>query len=206
MRSIVCFLLLTMTAASAETAYHAIALEGGGHIVLRHGDAARVDFVKGDAAHTAIRVADGKLIVENCRRDCPDGYEMELAVTAPEIAALSVRDGGAIEVQGGFPEQQTLSVSVSEGGLIDVRAMPAREIAASVNQGGNIYAAPRASLAAAVSHGGHIAYWGGAKIRQSVCDGGVIARGRAADARKPFQELRPKLPVIPALPNIDGVH
>lgn len=206
MRSIACILLLTATASSAETAYRAIALEGGGHIVLRHGDAARVDFVKGDSKHTDIRVEGGKLVVENCHRDCPDGYRMELEVTAPEITALSVDDGGAIEALGAFPEQPALAVAVSNGGAIDIRAVRAAGLAASVNQGGAIYAAPRASLAASVSHGGHIVYWGNAGIRQSVNDGGVIERGAAADVHKPLEELRPKIPQIPPLPKIGNVH
>lgn len=206
MRSIVCLLLLTTTAASTETTYNAIALDGGGHIVLRHGDTARVDFLEGDAGHTKIRVEDDKLIVENCRFGCPRDYEMTLAVTAREIAGLSVRDGGTIEAQGVFPEQQALGVAVRDGGAVDIRAMQAREIAASVDEGGTIYAAPLASLAANVSHGGHIAYWGNIAVRRSVHDGGVVEPGRAADAHKPLAELRPKLPSIPALPSIVGAH
>src|SRR6185295_9055227 len=127
------------------------------------------------------------------RHACPRDYEMVLAVTARGIDALSVRDGGTIEALGAFPEQPALSAAVSEGGAIDARAMTARDVAASVNSGGGIYAAPRASLTASVSHGGHVAYWGSPDVRRSVNDGGVVAPGSAADAHKPLDELRPKL-------------
>lgn len=205
MRFIACALFLVAIPAQAETAYRAIMLEGGGHTVLRHGDVARVDFIKGDARHTDIRVADGKLMVENCRLECPEGYEMMLAVTVPAIASLSVRDGGAIEALGIFPEQQALSAAVSEGGAIDIRAMPARDVTASVNDGGGIYAAPRASLTASVSHGGHIAYWGDMTVRRSVRDGGAIGPGRASDLHEPLAKLRPKLPPIPPLPDVPPI-
>lgn len=202
MRSILCILLLTTATASAGTEYRAIALEGGGRIVLSHGDVARADFVKGDARYTDIKVEGGKLVVENCRRACPRGYEMELAVTARDIDALSVRDGGTIEARGSFPEQPALSAAVSEGGAIDVRAMAARDVAASINSGGGIYTAPRARLTASVSHGGHVAYWGTPDVRRSVNDGGIVAPGRATDAHKPLDEIRPKLAPIPPLPAI----
>src|SRR6185312_896686 len=148
--------------------YHAIALRGGGHIVLRHGAAARVDFVEGSAGYTHVAVEGGELVVENCR----DGCHMTLSVTAPDITALSVRDGGRIEALGEFPEQAAVSAAVAEGGAIDIRAFAARDVTASVNEGGGIYTAPRANLTAAVSHGGHIAYWGSPTVRQSVSDGG----------------------------------
>jgi len=200
MRPIVCALLLITTAASAETAYHAIALRGGGHIVLRHGATARVDFVEGSAGYTHVAVEGGKLVVENCRDGCPHGYHMTLSVTAPDITALSVRDGGRIEALGEFPEQAALSAAVAEGGAIDIRAFAARDVTASVNEGGGIYTAPRANLTAAVSHGGHIAYWGSPTVRQSVSDGGAIAPGRPADAHKTLAELQPKLPPLPEPP------
>jgi len=127
---------------------------------------------------------------------------MELAVTAHDIDALSVRDGGTVEVRGAFPEQASLALAVSEGGAIDGRAMQARDVTASVSQGGGIYAAPRASLTASVSHGGHIDYWGNVKIRQSVADGGVVKPGRVEDATRPLAEIRPKLSPPPAVPKL----
>ena len=127
MRSIICLLLLTTTAAAAETSYNAIALRGGGHVVLRHGEIARADFVKGDARHTSIAVEGGTLVIVNCPVRCPRDYEMTLAVTAPDIRTLSVRDGGTIEALGDFPEQDGLRALVGEGGAIDGRAMAVRK-------------------------------------------------------------------------------
>ena len=202
MRSIICFLLLTTAATAAETNYHAISLRGGGHVVLRHGVTARTDFVKGDARYTSVAVKDGTLVIVNCPTRCPRDYEMTLAVAAPDIRILSVRDGGAIEALGDFPEQDGLRVAVGEGGAIDGRAIAARAVTASVDQGGAIYVMPRAELTASVSHGGQIVYWGNPKVTRSILDGGVIRLGSAQDAHKPLEDIRPKLPPLPALPDI----
>jgi hypothetical protein len=86
---------------------------------------------------------------------------MVVEVTTPEIDALSVSDGGSIRSQGGFPGQAAIEARVHSGGAIDIRALDAADVTASVAQGGLIFTRPGRRLSARVEHGGGITYWGG---------------------------------------------
>ena len=184
--------ILSATAAAAQTVipvgpFRSVELHDGGHVLLRHGETQRVTILTGDPRSTRVRVADGqRLVIEHCVPDCSGGERLRIEVITPEIAAVSVSNGGMVQSLDGFRAQAAIETSVEQGGMIDVRSIPADVIDASVQQGGRIFIHPRQALTATVVHGGGITYWGDPRVRRSVRDGGVVAKGRPEDAKKPL--------------------
>jgi hypothetical protein len=172
------------------SAFKALEVQNGAHVVLRHGEKLRVTVIQGSTTESAIRVDEGKkLLIDRCPDGCPRGYRLEVEVVAPEIDAVAVTDGGWLRCQGSFPEQADLAAAVSSGGTLDVRSMSVDDVSAAVQHGGRILTQPRGSLAAAISQGGAILYWGKPDVHQSIVQGGVVSRGRPADRGKPFEQI-----------------
>jgi hypothetical protein len=174
--------------AAAETLvplarFNAIELRGGGQVRLRYGPVQRVTLVRGSTAHSSIAVkADDRrkpdrLVIEACARNCPRVYKLEIEIETPDLQALSVEGGGAIDAETAFPAMDSIAVAVHGGGQIDVRKIGAASVAAAVDGGGVILTRPESSLAAAISGGGEIRYWGNPSVSSSINGGGSVLRG-----------------------------
>lgn len=178
--------------------FGSVELRNGGKVFLRHGATQRVTLLKGSPVHTQITIAGGdQLVIDKCRNKCPRGYELEVEIVAPDIAGISIADGGTIEVQGSFPRREEIRVAVSQGGTIDIRSMTVGSVTASVDQGGRIFTKPQSALIAKVLQGGNITYWGDAQVTSSVRHGGVVTKGTADEADKPLLDLGDAFQSVP---------
>lgn len=161
--------------------FRSIELHGGGEATLRHGDRQRVVLIKGDPSIAEIRVTgDGKLILSPCDSDkhwCWGDHELEVEITTPAVAAISVHGGGDLKAERGFPRQPSLALSVHGGGDADVRAIPADNVTAEVHGGGDAEVRAERSLAANVHGGGDVRYWGHPSVTSSTHGGGSVESG-----------------------------
>jgi hypothetical protein len=158
--------------------FDSVELEGGGHVVIRYGDAQQVRLIQGSTEFTRFRVEDGgKLRIDACNRDCPHRYDLEVEITTPRIEALAVDGGGAIDSEGGFPSPHRLALAIEGGGKIDARAMNAERATAAIDGGGVIRVRAEAELTAAINGGGNIRYWGDSRVTQVIDGGGEVQRG-----------------------------
>lgn len=162
-------------------AFDQIELRGGGSVVVRHGPVQRVTLLEGSPEISRIEVVrrrgdNDKLLISPCEGQCPRRYRMRVEIVTPRLPAVSITGGGTITAQP-FPAQRNLAAAVQGGGSIDLRAVPARSVAASVTGGGNLMVRPQASLAAAVRGGGSIRYWGNPSVTQAVQGGGAVTKG-----------------------------
>jgi len=78
----------------------------------------------------------------------------------------------------GFRPQGDIAAAVSNGGMIDMRTVPAREVSAAVNSGGLIEVGSPAELSAAVNSGGAIRYRGNPDLSMAVASGGSVERAQ----------------------------
>jgi len=194
------FLLLALAAD-----FEAIDLRGGGQVIVRHAPVQAVRFLEGDANHSRIDIAGGRLVIDHCRGHCPRGYRMVVEVATPRIEALTVSDGGAIREQGGFPGQAAIAVRVSSGGMVDIRALDVADVTASIAHGGLIFTRPGRRLDARVEQGGAITYWGSPALSRSIRQGGVVGRGADRDLDRPMFDHGagpPPIPPVPPLPSL----
>ncbi|MGH6876399.1 MAG: GIN domain-containing protein [Rhizomicrobium sp.] len=158
--------------------FDSVELEGGGHVIVKHGGVQQVRLISGSTAFTRFSVDDSrKLRIDACNNDCPHRYNLEVEITTPRIDALAVSGGGAIDSTGGFPPPRTLALAVSGGGTIDTRAMDADSATAAVDGGGTIRVRADGKLTAAVHGGGKIHYWGNPQVTQAIDGGGAVDRG-----------------------------
>ena len=181
---------------SAVAPFRSVALSHGGEVNVRHGAAQSVTVVAGQAD---LSVENGQLRISRCRT-CPHRDRLRVEVVAPALDSLSVEQGGRIVVSGGFPPQAQLAASVFSGGALDLRALPADSVAASVDQGGVILTRVAGRLDAAVREGGRITYWGDPRVQQAIAHGGVVEHGDPADLERPIAELDSAL--VPPLPPV----
>lgn len=196
--------MLTLALLALAADFRAIDLRGGGQVIVRHAATAEVRFRQGEARYTRISTAGGRLVIDNCPERCPHGYRAVVEVTMPALDALSVSDGGSIRSESGFPGQAAVDARVFSGGAIDIRALAAADVAASVAQGGMIFTRPGRRLDARIEQGGAVTYWGRPAVTRSVHQGGVVQRGADGDLGKPLSAFNPEpppLPPIPPLPN-----
>ena len=181
-------------------AFRSVELRNGGHVTVRHGQSHRVTVLTGDPRYARARI-NGDLLVIDKAPDCPRGYRLQVEVVTPELAAVSVSNGGILQVAA-FPAQAAIEARVEQGGMLDIRSMAVDAVDASVDSGGRIFTTPRQRLAGSVQSGGAITYWGNPRVEKSIRDGGVVTRGTAADATKPLSELGPDLSAIPPIPPV----
>jgi hypothetical protein len=186
--------VLQMTALGPQTAvslapFTSIELRSGVKAVLQHGPVQSLALIKGDQDTSRIAVEGSRLIIDKCRNKCPRGYQLEVEIVTPAVVGITVRSGGTVESRGSFPRQAEISLAVSNGGTIDARSILATSVAATVNQGGAIFAKPQTTMVASVSNGGVIRYWGDAQVTSSTEHGGQISKGAPADADKPLSDF-----------------
>ena len=187
--------------------FSSIEVRNGGKVFVRHGATQRVTLLKGSQHYTQVTITRGDhLVIDKCKNKCPRGYELEIEIVAPDIAGISIADGGTIEVRGSFPRREGISVDVSQGGTIDIRSMRVDSVTASIDQGGTIFAKPQSTMIASVRQGGQITYWGEAQVRSSVRDGGVVSRGTANEAHKPLADFGPSLQPVPPVPSVPPIQ
>ncbi len=188
--------------------FTSVELHNGTKAVLQYGTVHRVTLLKGSTDFSRIRVSQQRLVIDKCPDKCPRGYELQVEIVTPVILALSVANGGRIESQGDFPRQAALSLAVSNGGVLDARAILASNITAAVAHGGRILAKPQAKLIASVNQGGMITYWGTAQVTSAIEHGGVVNKGADADVNKHLFDFGastdsvPPVPLLPAIPPI----
>lgn len=205
---VVALLSAIVVPASAQTdvpvgSFRSIELHHGGKVFVRHGQTQRVTITSGDRRFTRVRLDGQRLVIDNCNPDCPREYRMQMEIVTPRLEAVSVSNGGSVQSVGAFPVQAELATDVEQGGMIDVRSIPAEVAEASVYSGGGIFLRARQSLTASVVSGGNITYWGATHVRESVRDGGVVKKGRPADVDKPVSDFGPAPPPpVPPVPPI----
>jgi len=158
--------------------FDSVELEGGGHVVIRYGDAQQVRLIQGSTEFTRFTVEDGgKLRIDACPHDCPHIYDLEVEITMPHIEALAVDGGGVIDCDGGFPAPRRITLAIEGGGKIDTRAIDAEHATAAVDGGGDIRLRAEKELTAAINGGGKIRYWGDPKVTRAIEGGGEVERG-----------------------------
>jgi hypothetical protein len=146
---------------SAHSSFNAISLQGGGEVIIRYGANRSVRTIRGNPR---IAISDDNIAVQ--------GGNAVVEVVMPRLEAISVDGDGSVRVRGTFPPMPELVSSVTGGGSIDVQAVDAGEVAASVRNGGTIKTRVRNELAASVSGGGSIVYWGNPRDVASAANGG----------------------------------
>jgi len=151
----------------------------GAHIVIRHGNAQRVELVKGSTQFTRVEVKDGTLHVDACGNSwhCPHHYELEVDIVMPDLRGVEASDGASIEAAGTFPAQGSLNVHATDGGSTDTRAIAARHANAKADDGGNIRVRAVQTLDAKADDGGNIEYWGSPHVSIVATDGGNVSSG-----------------------------
>jgi len=155
--------------------FDSVELNGGGTVTIRQGPVQRVTLRHGSADISRLEVRDrGRLVINVCEGRCPFHYDLDVEIETPEIGGASVRGGGDILAQGPFRQQGHVSVAVSGGGKVDLRAIPARAVSAAVQGGGEALVTAQNSLAAAVSGGGSVRYVGQPSLNSAVHGGGSI--------------------------------
>ena len=194
------------TSAPAETVavspFSSVHLRNGGEVRIGHGDVQLVNLVEGDSSETDLNVESGRLVVDRCRGGCDHRRPFSVEIVTPHLDAVSVSEGGRLIVLAGFPRQAQLAAAVGNGGVIDIRAMPADQVTAAVSQGGIIFTRPGSRLDAAISQGGVIHYWGNPTVVQAVRSGGVVQRGRTEDVDRLLAEPMPHRPPSPTVPPV----
>jgi Putative auto-transporter adhesin, head GIN domain len=206
-------LLAASAAASAgETvavpAFKAVELNDGGHVTVRHGATQRVTLVEGSLQYTRFVMKDHTLRIESCFvRHCPRDYRIKVEIVTPSVLGLAVNDGGILRAEGAFPEQDSVAAAVSDGGIVDARAIPAKSVAAAVSDGGRVMVNARTNLAVHIEDGGAVTFWGSpTNIVKSIQDGGAVMRGAPGDINKPLAALSPRAeappPPVPPVPPV----
>jgi hypothetical protein len=155
--------------------FESIELRGGGHVTLRHGAEQKVTIRTGSTQFTTFELRDSrKLVIDACHDNCPMHYDLDIEIVTPNIAAVAVSGGGAIESASGFPVQPSLAAAVNGGGRIDMRAIDVRSATAAVEGGGKIDIRASTTLTAAVDGGGSIRYVGAANVTTAINGGGSV--------------------------------
>jgi len=155
--------------------FESVELNGGGHVVLRHGATERVTLLAGSTQYTRIRIEDGdKLVIDACNSDCPNRYDLEIEIVTPDIRGVAIEGGGHIETAGGFPAQNAIAADIEGGGHIDLGKIDAKTANAAVHGGGHILIHADSTLNAAVEGGGSIRYTGNPQVMSAVNGGGSV--------------------------------
>ena len=155
--------------------FDSVELQGGGHVVVRHGAVQRVTLIRGSREMTRFSVERGQLEIDACVRSCRD-YDLRVEIVTPDIDALAIRGGGVIRVEGSFPRQSELAVAVTGGGAIDTRQIETAEVAAAISGGGLIRTHARDNLAVSINGGGTVRYVGEPERSVAINGGGNVHR------------------------------
>ena len=158
--------------------FTAVGLKNGGTVRIVPGAVQRVILHSGSTAYSRVWVRDRSLEIESCHGRCPDHYRLDVEIQTPNLDAVAVSNGGKVQFAPGFRPQGDIAAAVSNGGMIDMRTVPAREVSAAVNSGGLIEVGSPAELSAAVNNGGAIRYRGNPDLSMAVASGGSVERAQ----------------------------
>jgi hypothetical protein len=157
--------------------FDGIGLEGGGHVVVKHGATQSVTILKGSTQYTTFRIRhDNVLEIKACNRDCPRVYDLEIEILTPNLNSAAIDGGGHIAAADGFPEQDNFAAAVDGGGHIEMQALTARSVEAAVDGGGHIDVTARRALHAAIDGGGSITYHGDPQVTSAIDGGGSVSK------------------------------
>jgi len=152
-----------------------IGLEGGGHVVVKHGPTQSVTILKGSTRYTTFRIGhDNNLEIKACNTNCPPVYDLEIEIVTPNLNSAAIEGGGHITATDGFPEQDDFTAAVDGGGHIEMQALPARSVEAAIDGGGHIDVTAKHTLHAAVDGGGSITYHGDPQVSSAIDGGGSV--------------------------------
>lgn len=175
--------LATATASAAQpqlaqvTAFEAVSAEGGAEVVVRPGPRHGYRVVAGSPNALEVTSQRNRGLRIRCRDNACRGQKPRVEVTAPRVTAFAVRGGGSMRIERGFAPLNSVALAVHGGGLIDARAIEGADVAASVHGGGTIQVRARRNLAASVNGGGNIIYSGPvANVATSINGGGSVTR------------------------------
>lgn len=154
--------------------FDAIALSGGGNVVLRHGARQQVRVTEGNPKAVRLVVVDGRLAISGCDGSCRNTLVEVTMPASPET--IAIQGGGSIMARGDFPVVREMALAIAGGGSVDVKAIPADDVAAAVRGGGSIVTSARRDLAANIVGGGSIIYSGDPQISSAVRGGGTVTR------------------------------
>lgn len=158
-------------------AFTGIAVHGGGHVILHHGNVQRVTIIKGDLSKADLHLSGNTLDISPCKNWCWNVSQFEVEIVSPKIEAIEAHGGGAVDATGDFPKQSVLSVQAHGGGAIDTRAIPAETVTAQAHGGGAIHVKALATISAQAHGGGTITYSGNpAQIAVQTHGGGAITK------------------------------
>ena len=158
-------------------AFRTVDLRGGGDVTIVPGPVQRVTIVSGSSQYTHIYLwKEGQLRIDACNSRCPRNYPLQIRIESPTVPAVAIEGGGTIVAARGFAPQAHVEAAIHAGGTIDLRAVDAKNVAAAINAGGDIYVRPRSTLSAAVRAGGDIHYSGNPQVSMAVVDGGTVSR------------------------------
>ncbi len=154
-----------------------IAVHGGGHVILRHGNVQRVTVTKGDLSKADLHITGNTLDISPCKNVCWNVGEFDVEIISPKIEAIEAHGGGAVEATGDFPKQSVLSIQAHGGGAIDTRAIPAETVNVEAHGGGAIRLKALTTINAEAHGGGDITYTGNpAHIAVQTHGGGAISK------------------------------
>jgi hypothetical protein len=158
--------------------FDAVALRGGGDVVIVPGPAERVTILEGSSRFTHIYVErQSSLKIDVCDGECPRFYRLRVQIESPRVPTLAVDGGGAITVARGFAPERHLVAAVNGGGRIDTRAVATADVTAAVNGGGELLVGAASALSGAVRGGGDIRYLGNPVVTSAIEGGGSIRPG-----------------------------
>ncbi|HUJ04267.1 MAG TPA: DUF2807 domain-containing protein [Rhizomicrobium sp.] len=183
MKSLLLVALLAATPAFAGTAvpvapFRSIQLEGGGHVVIRHGATQQVTLVSGSTEFTKFKVEhDGQLVISACNWNCPHHYDLQIEIVTPGLEGAAIEGGGEIDAAPGFPAQRNIAASIEGGGIVDLRNISAESADASIEGGGLVKLHAERALQASVEGGGEVRYWGSPQVSSSIEGGGNVRPG-----------------------------
>lgn len=185
--------------------FRAVEVNSGGHVTVRHGATRSLVVRQGSLDVSRVELVGDRLVIERCPGRCPRGYRLEIELTTPDLVSLAVQNGGILQTSGAFPAQASVAAAVANGGILDIRSLPATHVAAAVAHGGRIFTRPGERLTASVVQGGVVTYWGNARVSSSINDGGVVAAGDDADAARPVADMEPRPLAPPPAPPVPPV-
>lgn len=174
--------LLLSSAAFAGTdltfpTFTGIAVHGGGHVVLRHGNVQRVTVIKGDLSKINLHITGNVLEISPCKTWCWGMSQLDVEIVSPKIDSLDIHGGGELQAVGEFPRQPVLNVDVHGGGDLDSRAIPADTVNADVHGGGDARVKALAAINAEVHGGGSVSFAGNpARVSSQTHGGGSISK------------------------------
>jgi len=158
--------------------FDAVALRGGGDVVIVPGPIERVTILEGSSRFTHIYVEQQRsLKIDACDERCPPSYRLRVQIESPRVPALAVDGGGTVRIAPGFAPQGRLVAAVNGGGSIDARAVETETVTAAVNGGGDLLVRAASALTGAVRGGGDIRYWGNPVVTSAISGGGSIRPG-----------------------------